>query len=762
MINKNQLCNLGAYDFEKLIQIMLNNQLGLAIQFYGGTKDFGRDAYFKGEAFFPPHRKPWSGKWIFQSKFRDFIRRGENVVRDELIKVVGKELNKIIKKYGNKCDNYIYITNVDFTINDIKKLEEESKNFKISHFQVIHFPQIRAFLGDHDRIRWQFPRLIEFADIESLLNKEVLERSRGHIRNLKDNMETFATTNIFLEALEKINKYNLVILQGPPKMGKSTIAEAISFFKIGNKHQFFYINKPVEFFRCFNQKKKEILVCDDVFGQNQYIPEISNEWVKDLPSILKLIDNNHQLVWTSRSSILMEALEKTKLEEQKAIIEPSSVIVEVGKLTKLEKAHILYNHIRASTFFKKYDEKIIEFLLKLKFEIINHPNYSPESIRELCNMIIPKLSGNISFIDFKNEVIDFIKKPQKSWIKDFYSLSDEEKIFIITLFSIRMNSEIDYFEKRYIQILKELNRDFIGKFNQCTFRLNGTYIKIISSWESTKIIFYHPSIIDIINSLLKEDRSIQELMMTIGGSIFIESLIQNQVLNEEKKKLILKKIIQDDSIEEISDYLAIITKNYPEKIFDKDIKFLLKELSCIEFFNKFKNQTLNFYQFWLFFSNFKNFKVKIVWIKDYIIKLIDAYLPQYDNVTDPIEEFLFILELIFRVYTREFQDVFRGNKSIFLKITEILDDEKEWVESDAIDLMGDFNDNVDRLNQLFRDFEFKYPLIDAQDLEEHYQDFFDEKDNKEFELLQTIKKEERKELDEIIEFLFNDLKDDSS
>ena len=130
-------------------------------------------------------------------------------------------------------------------------------------------------------------------------------------------------------------------------------------------------------------------------------------------------------------------------------IESSNVIVEVDKLTKIEKGHILYNHIKTSLFFENYNEKIIRYLITLKFEIINHPNYSPEIIRELCKIIIPKLIQDISYDKFNKQILSFIEKPHKSWIKDFNSLTEEEKIFLITLFSIRMNSEQDYFEKKY-------------------------------------------------------------------------------------------------------------------------------------------------------------------------------------------------------------------------------------------------------------------------------------------------------------------------
>ncbi len=737
---------------------MLNNQLGIGLQFYGGAKDLGRDAFFEGDCIFPPHEKPWSGKWIFQSKFRDFIRRGENIVRGELIKVLDDELNKIINKYGGKCHNYIYITNIDLTVSDILKMEEVAKNFKIIHFYVIHFQIIQAFLANNDNIRWQFPLLIGFADLENLLNKEVLERSKGFIQDLKDNMEVFATTDIFLEGLEMINTSNIVILQGPPKMGKTMIAEAIGFAKIGKKYQIFFIHKPNEFFRCYRFNEKQIFICDDVFGQISFVDEISNEWIKDLPNILRKIDKNHQLIWTSRTNIFLEALEKTKLEENKEKIDPSNVIVNVEKLSRVQKAHILLNHIKASDFYKNYNEKHIDYLIDIKFDIINHPNYSPESIRELCKIVIPKFSNVLSFDLFRENIITFLDKPNNSWIKDFKSLSEEEKVFLITLFSIRSNSEKVFFEKKYLQILKLLKKDFIGKFNLCLSRLLGSYIKCKTDWRGTKIEFYHPSIIDIINDLLSQDVSFYELMLNIGGSFFTKKLIKNHKLNKNQKNRLFKLIINEDSLDEISDCLRIIENNYPENINGNDIRYLIDEIGKIEFFHKFQNDTLNFYTIWAFISKFDKFKDKITYTESYIQNLIETYFSQISNVVNAFETLIDILELISDLNPIKFENCFKKNQNLFDILKEHSNDEREWIIDDAIDLYEEFNNNICRLEDIYINFGFDFPLINYIDIGDYDKVLFDENDFSEFKGVSLIKEKNEKEIENIIEFMFMDLK----
>jgi len=62
IIEKDVLCRIGTDEFHSLIEVMLQNNLGIGIKFYSDTKDKGRDASFEGVARFPPHKDEWSGK----------------------------------------------------------------------------------------------------------------------------------------------------------------------------------------------------------------------------------------------------------------------------------------------------------------------------------------------------------------------------------------------------------------------------------------------------------------------------------------------------------------------------------------------------------------------------------------------------------------------------------------------------------------------------------------------------------------------------
>jgi hypothetical protein len=57
---KYQIGNIGWYNFERLIKTVLKRIIGPGTTSFGGSKDGGRDASFKGTA---PYQceNPWSG-----------------------------------------------------------------------------------------------------------------------------------------------------------------------------------------------------------------------------------------------------------------------------------------------------------------------------------------------------------------------------------------------------------------------------------------------------------------------------------------------------------------------------------------------------------------------------------------------------------------------------------------------------------------------------------------------------------------------------
>ncbi len=768
-MNKFSFCNLGGYDFQKLVNIFLTKQMGFGIEFYGGTKDRGRDGYFDGEAKFPPNAENWKGIWIFQAKFRNFIRRGENEMRKEIKDTLEVELNKIINKYGDKCDIYIYLTNVDLTQVDITSMKEIADKLEISHLVVIHFQHFEAFLDQNDRIKWQFPRLLDISDIEVIVKKALKEKSQAFLEELKDRMEVFANTNIFSKALDIFNKYNFVILYGPPKMGKTMIGTALCFISIREGYQIYDIIGPNDFFNLYKQSEKQLFMCDDVFGPISYDHIISDSWVRDLSKIIRKIDKNHSIIWTTRNVILQEALEKTRLYEYEEEIESEKVYVNVEDLTRVEKAHILYNHVKFSIGTQKIELRIKKYLIQMKYEIINHSNYSPELINKLCNFILPKINIVLDFDVFKNRILNFLNNPESDLIKNFDNLEEDYRILLLCLFSLGQRVQKKVLEKKFNKSMEKLGIRQLGKFNSICKKLTGTYIKRRSYFREIDIQFSHPSIMDLIEAKWCEEKGIQDFFLMVGGNYILRELIKKKALPSKKRKAFLETIFENEIFEEISLNLYIIAHEGSELFYDSDIEFIFKRLNE-DFFEHYKENCLKFDPILSFINTFEKYIPSITWLKDLMYNAIEnfnKYSRFFGDVTDLYE----ILSSCEQIDLNGFYELFDEFPQALESIKDILEgfknDEIFFVdlnerpfddEENKVKLAEALNPSIEKFNFLFSELNFHVEPINI-DLEEYYKDFFDEKDTKEFEMIQKMHQQELQDEKNIIDYMFEDLED---
>ncbi|HEC39120.1 hypothetical protein LCGC14_0874250 [marine sediment metagenome] len=767
-MDKLEFCKLGGYDFQKLVNIFLTKQMGFNIQFYGGTKDRGRDAYFKGEAKLVPNEEIWSGTWIFQAKFRDFLRRGENEMRKEIINTLEDELKKIIKKYEEECDIYIYFTNIDLTQNDITKMDEIAEKFEISHFQVFHFPHFELFLSQYENIKWQFPRLLDISDLEHIYNKEINERAIAIMEEIKENMEVFANTEIFSKSIDVINEYNFVILYGPPKMGKTMIGNALCFLKIREGFEVYEINTPSDFLKIYKQSEKQIFFCDDIFGSIVYDENISKLWIKDFSKIQRKLDKNHLSVWTTRSLIFQETFQQTRLDEYEKVIESEKVYVNVSDLTIIEKAHILYNHLKYSKEMDNIKPRLIEHLIQIKYDIINHQNYSPEAINKLCKFIIPRIDTNIEINELQKLILEYLNKPEEAIIRDFNNLEQTHKYFLLILFSFGSRIEKTLLEKKFNRLSDLFGINLLGLFDSVMDILNGTYIKLIKRETEPIIFFSHPSIMDVIFEIWKSDVSVQKFFFKLGGSYILRENLKRDSINNDDKNDLLNSIFENEIFEEIASCLWIISESKSRIIDRNDIAIICEKLNQ-KFFQKYKNYALNFVSILQFIKKHKSMMKDLSWLIELMDYSIEHFFDFFRNFNE--EDLFNILELIKDCIPDKFSHFIRESPDKLDSIVDLLDGLKSMViisdrqlnepldeEENNVRVAEIANPIIEKYNYLLEEYDFYVGTIDI-DLDDKYKDYFDERDYEEFRQLQKFKQTEDQKEKETIDFMFRDLRD---
>ena len=110
-----KLENLSEDDFEKLVNILCQDILGMGTVSFTKGRDGGRDGRFNGTAnSYPSKTSPWSGKFIIQAKHTEDYKAScsDNTFFENQTSIINKEIDKIKDlKTKNEIDNYLLFTN---------------------------------------------------------------------------------------------------------------------------------------------------------------------------------------------------------------------------------------------------------------------------------------------------------------------------------------------------------------------------------------------------------------------------------------------------------------------------------------------------------------------------------------------------------------------------------------------------------------------------------------------------------------------------
>ena len=124
-----------------------------------------------------------------------------------------------------------------------------------------------------------------------------------------------------------------------------------------------------------------MFVADDAFGSTEYRPDAAERWARELPRVLRVLDDRHWLIWTSRPAPLHAGLHRVHQERgTERFPRPGEVQVDAGALTVAEKALIFLRHVRAA------DVPSSTRLLARRIgpTVVDHPHFTPERIRRFA------------------------------------------------------------------------------------------------------------------------------------------------------------------------------------------------------------------------------------------------------------------------------------------------------------------------------------------------------------------------------------------
>jgi hypothetical protein len=604
-MGKYNLERLGWFNFERIITTLLKEVVGPGVSSFSGSSDQGRDATYTGRSNFPSADSPSSGHWIFQVKYRSVEQRDIVQIRNELRSSLSEELIKILQKYHHQCDVYLYLTNCPLTAKNKDELQTIITEVGIKKGYILGNQDIEELLDLNPKIVRAFPQIMGLGQLREITHWGLNQRSIQYLNQAQEDLDTFVVTEPYMDALDLLRKQHFCILTGAPKMGKTCTADALAAAFAADGFSIYDLRTQKDYYDFFVEEEKQLFVCDDVFGDIALQDDKRDEWTQSINRLLRTLNSKHKLIWTARSYILKEAIESSKLEEDRKELKQDIITVNVESLSELEKAMILYNHAK-----KAHLPDNIKDIIKSECEsIVKSRYFAPETIRQLC------MGGMLEFTQetqdkavIVKKINDFLQSPGLAWKKAFKNAPPEVNFLCIQLMS---NGGIIFYE--HLKNIYEHEIQSKGLewplFENAFKWSEGTFIRRRQLWDKVEVQFYHPSMRDLLIELIQEEPSTRQSYISrlsirefAGLITTTESTIDES--SEHKLKIafedrgLLEKYFKEDVLPNLDLYdtnilLTVLSTFIAKNSFDKlpDIgKLTLEEITkafCEETFWEF-------------------------------------------------------------------------------------------------------------------------------------------------------------------------------
>lgn len=520
---------LSDRDLEVLVRDLLSAEFNIRFQSFKPGKDGGIDLRYAAT--------DEKDEIIVQVKH--YIGSSFSMLKNSLKK---NELSKI-KTISPK--RYIFVTSLPLSLINKNELKTLLSPFVLSVADIIGQEDLNQLLAKYKEIEsMHFKLWLTSTNVlNRIVNNGIKGRSTFNKERIEQKIKLFVTSSSHEQAVKKLNDNNFLLITGAPGIGKSTLADILTYQLLEHGYELIFTPDIQEAEELFLKGKKQVFYMDDFLGSITLELKSSNNADSAISAFLQRVksDKDKRLILTCRTAIFNQAKEASeKLSNSK--IDLSRHEVELDGYSDYHKARILYNHI----YWSKLPEEFKLCFTQDRFyrKIIHHPNYNPRIIEFFTDIDMISQDN-----DFKENVLNFLDHPDKLWKHAFNKqISYEGRIFIITLFSFGKSAvNIDHLKLAFnariqYEVRKHLSKKEPNIFNKTVRELDGAYIQSVR--RNTQFGHYiefsltNPSLIDyLVDYFNNED--LEEYFETLEAAIFTDQFRERISTKTNMKKRIV-------------------------------------------------------------------------------------------------------------------------------------------------------------------------------------------------------------------------------
>jgi DNA polymerase III delta prime subunit len=536
---------LNDKDFEELCRDLLNRSLNLNFNSFKYGRDEGIDlrhsTIIKDNSI------------IVQAKH--YVRSGKSQLLAELKR-------EAIKVKALDPTRYIIVTSVELSAKDQVLIKEIFKPYITNASDVIGPAILNVWLDEYKDIQTNHFKLwmSSVNIIQSIINQSIHGRSRFYFDQIKAKLSLYVTTQDLSEGLRVLTENKVLIISGEPGVGKTTLADVITFRIMSENFSLFKLESIQEGENVFssNIEDKQLFYFDDFLGSIYLEYSLASGTDSALNYFIDRVRKtpNKYIILTTRTVILNQAF-SISAKFKRGYLASEQIEIKLNKYTYLDKAKILYNHL----YFRNInnDFKDVFYKNELYFWFIKHKNYNPRIIEFITDENRIRSFDKDNYGEF---LLNAFINPEQIWSDSFTSqINDEQRFLLFSLFLFKDSNAMEdrlkqVYEKRLLYEISTNghSRSNDSYNNSLKILLDGfiaRHVNILGEDTYTTVSYLNPSLSDYIKFFLR--LSIEERIRMIFSIIHLENLdvfldaFKDETLSKEEMRLIMA-ILENDEI----------------------------------------------------------------------------------------------------------------------------------------------------------------------------------------------------------------------
>ncbi len=313
----------------------------------------------------------------------------------------------------------------------------------------------------------------------------------------------YAQNRSFNEAQKKLEAHHVLIVSGPPGVGKTTLAEMLSYAYVGDGYEFIAIRSLDDGFSAIVDSKRQIFFFDDFLGKIALDARALSSKDSDLARFMKRIQlsPNARFVLTTRAYIFEEARRVSEYLSDRRV-DMTKYVLDVSVYTRSVRARILYNHLLLAGTPKPHVKALIQSG-KIK-NIVDHKNYSPRVVEWMTDAL---RVADVAPVEYAGAFLQALANPRQLWDIAFRTHIPEKcrHLLFALFFCSEYGAEIEALRPAFISLHQFLSTKYKVANNPKDFEealriLEGGFIAL----RDRQVSFINPSLRDYLAEYLDD------------------------------------------------------------------------------------------------------------------------------------------------------------------------------------------------------------------------------------------------------------------